>query len=51
MDTQGYDLLVKTLEGAPLPALFAIAIWFLIWQFWPWYDEEQPQPPAPEVRK
>lgn len=41
MDTQGYDLLVKTLEGAPLPALFAIAIWFLIWQFWPWYRAKE----------
>lgn len=38
METQGFDLMVKTLQGAPLPALLGIVVWFLIYKFWPWYQ-------------
>lgn len=38
MEVQSYDFMVKTLQGAPLPALFAITVWFGIYRFWPWYQ-------------
>lgn len=41
MEVQSYDLMVKTLQGAPLPALFGIAIWFGIYRFWPWYQAKE----------
>lgn len=43
METQSYDLMIKTLQAAPLPALFAILLWFGIFRFWPWYQQKENQ--------
>lgn len=41
MESQGYDVLIKAVEAAPLPSLLAIAVWFLIFRFWPWYQVKE----------
>lgn len=41
MEAQNYDLMVKTLQAAPLPALFAILLWFGIFQIWPWFKAKE----------